>query len=210
MRIVREFLITLLIAVVIFIGLQLSIKSFEVFNVSMQPTFYEGDLIIVDKLAYQFGGTPRLGDEIVLYAPGNGPKPAFDPFFTQHPNCFIKRVIGVPGDVVEVKNETVYINNRPLNESYIKEKPKYTMPEREIPEGQYFVLGDNRNYSNDSHTGWLVPRDDIIGRVWFRYWTAAYPDIRIVMIPIFIIIVGTLLVVVITDMVKSNKSDPGA
>ena len=85
--------------------------------------------------------TPRLGDEIVLYAPGNGPKPAFDPFFTQHPNCFIKRVIGVPGDIVEVKNGTVYINSRPLNESYIKEKPKYTMPEREIPEGQYFVLG---------------------------------------------------------------------
>jgi signal peptidase I len=210
LRIVREFLITLLIAVVIFIGLQLSIKSFEVFNVSMQPTFYEGDLIIVDKLAYQFGGAPRLGDEIVLYAPGNGSKPAFDPFFTQHPNCFIKRVIGVPGDIVEVKNGTVYVNSRPLNEPYIKEKPKYTMPEREIPEGQYFVLGDNRNYSNDSHTGWLVPRDDIIGRVWFRYWTAAYPDIRIVMIPVFIIIVGTLLVVVIADMVRSNRSDPGA
>jgi signal peptidase I len=203
-------LITLLIAVVIFIGLQLSIKSFEVFNVSMQPTFYEGDLIIVNKLAYQFGGNPRLGDEIVLYAPGNGPKPAFDPFFTQHPNCFIKRVIGVPGDIVEVKNGAVYINNHPLDESYIKEKPKYTMPEREIPEGQYFVLGDNRNSSNDSHTGWLVPRDDIIGRVWFRYWTAAYPDIRIVMIPIFVIIVGTLLAVVIVDMVKSNKSNPGA
>ena len=210
MRIIREFLITLLIAVVIFIGLQISIKSFEVFNISMQPTFYEGDLIIVDKLAYQLGGTPRLGDEIVLYAPGNGPKPAFDPFFTQHPNCFIKRVIGVPGDIVEIKNGAVYINNHPLNEPYIKEKPNYIMPEREIPADQYFVLGDNRNNSNDSHTGWLMPREDIIGKVWFRYWTAAYPDIRVVMIPIFILIVGTLLIVLIVDMIKSNKSDPGA
>jgi len=210
LRIVREFLITLLIAVVIFIGLQISIKSFEVFNVSMLPTFREGDLIIVNKLAYQFGGNPHPKDEIVFYAPGNGPKPAIDPFFTQHPNCFIKRVIGTPGDTVEIKNSAVYVNGRALGEPYINETPQYYMPELEIPEGQYFVLGDNRNHSNDSHTGWLVPRDDIIGRVWFRYWTADYPDIRVVMIPVFVIIVGTLLVVVIADMIKSNRSGPGA
>lgn len=210
MRIVREFLITLLIAVVIFLGLQLSIKSFEVFNISMLPTFREGDLIIVDKLAYQFGNSPRLKDEIVLYAPGNGTRPAFDPFFTQHPSCFIKRVIGVPGDTVEIKNKTVYLNGRALSEPYINEPANYYMVEKSIPEGQYFVLGDNRNHSNDSHTGWLVPKGDIIGKVWFRYWTAEYPNIRVVMIPIFILIVGTLLVVVIIDMIKSNNFDAGA
>jgi signal peptidase I len=210
LRIIREFIITLLIAVVIFIGLQISIKSFEVFNVSMLQTFREGDLIIVDKLAYQFGTSPRLKDEIVFYAPGNGTRPAFDPFFTQHPNCFIKRVIGTPGDTIEIKNKAVYVNGVALNEPYLNEYPQYYMPEREIPAGQYFVLGDNRNHSNDSHTGWLVPADDIIGKVWFRYWTADYPDIRVVMVPIFILIVGTLLIVLIVDMIKSNKSDPGA
>ena len=211
MRVIREFLITLLIAVIIFIGLQISIKSFEVFNVSMLPTYTEGDLIIVNKLAYAFGGRPQVGDEVVFYAPGNGPKPAFDPFFMQHPNCFIKRVIGTPGDRVEVKNHKVYVNGTALDEHYINEPPQYTVFEETIPAGQYFVLGDNRNHSNDSASGrYLVPKDDIIGKVWFRYWTAGMGDIRIIMIPVFVIIVGVLLAVVIADMIKSNKSGTGA
>ena len=126
MRIIRELIITLLIAVVIFVALQISIKSFEVFNISMLPTFQEGDLIVVNKLAYIGNNSPHLGDEIVLYAPGSGPKPAFDPFFTQHPNCFIKRVIGVPGDVVEIMDTNVYVYGIALNEPYINARANYT------------------------------------------------------------------------------------
>ena len=206
MKVLREFIFTLLIAVIIFIGLQISIKSFEVFNVSMLPTFREGDLIIVNKLGYAFGNQPSREDVIVLYAPGNDPKPAFDPFFSQHPSCFIKRVIAVPGDTVEIKNKAVFVNGIKLVETYINETPNYFMPERVVPEGQYFVLGDNRNHSNDSHTGWLVPGEDIIGKVWFRYWTADYPNIRLVMIPVFILIVGTLVIVMIADASRSNRS----
>ena len=206
MKVLREFIFTLLIAAIIFIGLQISIKSFEVFNISMLPTFREGDLIIVNKLDYAFGNQPRQKDEIVFYAPGNEAKPAFDPFFAQHPSCFIKRVIAVPGDTVEVKNKAVFVNDIQLVEPYISEAPNYFMPMREVPEGQYFVLGDNRNHSNDSHTGWLVPSADIIGKVWFRYWTADYPNIRLVMIPIFILIVGTLVIVMITDASRGNRS----
>jgi signal peptidase I len=206
LKVFREFIFTLLVAAIIFVGLQISIKSFEVFNVSMLPTFREGDLIIVNKLGYAFGSQPRQKDEIVFYAPGNGPKPAFDLFFTQHPSCFIKRVIGVPGDVVEIKDKAVYVNGVKLVEPYINEAPNYYMPERVIPQGQYFVLGDNRNHSNDSHTGWLVPSEDIIGSVWFRYWTAAYPNIRLVMIPVFILIVGTLVIVMIADAARSKRS----
>lgn len=199
MKFIRELLFTLLIALLIFTGLQLSIKSFEVFNISMLPTFRAGDLIIVNKLAYALGGKPKTGDEIVFYAPNTGTKPVFDPFYTQHPSCFIKRVIAGPGDTVEIKSGIVYVNNKPLPEPYVNERPAYLLPERYIPANQYFVLGDNRNHSNDSHTGWLVPTNDIIGKVWFRYWTAQYPDIRLVMIPFFILIVGTLIVVMIAD-----------
>lgn len=206
MKFVREFFLTLLIAIVIFSGLQVSIKSFEVFNVSMLPTFTEGDLIIVNKMAYVVGGKPTMGDEIVFYAPGNGVRPVFDPFFTQHPSCFIKRVIGTPGDTVEVKNKVVYVNGRALREPYINEQPAYFMPETLIPAGQYFVLGDNRNHSNDSHTGWLVPTDDIIGKVWFKYWTAKQPDIKLAMIPLFILIVGALAAVMIADAVKNKDA----
>ena len=206
MKILREFIFTLLVAAIIFVGLQISIKSFEVFNISMLPTFREGDLIIVNKLGYAFGNQPQNKDEIVFYAPGNDTKPVFDPFFSQHPSCFIKRVIAVPGDTVEVKNKAVFVNGIKLVEPYINEAPAYFMPERMVPEGQYFVLGDNRNHSNDSHTGWLVPSEDIIGKVWFRYWTADYPNIRLVMIPVFILIVGTLIVVMIADASRSSRS----
>jgi len=203
LRLLKEFLITLLFAVIIFVGLQVSIKSFEVFNVSMLPTYREGDLIIVNKLAYTFG-QPQRGDVIVLYAPGNGSRPAFDPFFTQHTTQFIKRIIAIPGDTVEVKNGQVFVNGNQLNEPYIKEPPRYYYPEQIIPSGEYFVLGDNRNSSNDSHTGWLVPRNDIIGKVWFRYWMAEYPDIRFVMIPIFGLIVFILFIAVIVDVVRNK------
>jgi len=203
-KFIREFFFTLLIAAVIFVGLQISIKSFEVFNVSMLPTFKEGDLIIVNKLAYAFGNQPKWKDEIVFYAPGNGTRPSFDPFYTQHPSCFIKRIIAVPGDTVEIKNRAVLINGRPLSEPYVNEPPGYFMPELLIPAGQYFTLGDNRNHSNDSHTGWLVPKEDIIGKVWFKYWVAEYPDIRFIMIPVFVLIVGALVILMIADA-ASNK-----
>jgi signal peptidase I len=206
LKVLREFIFTLFIAVIIFIGLQISIKSFEVFNVSMLPTFREGDLIIVNKLSYAFGSQPRQGDVIVLYAPGSGTKPTFDPFFSQHPSCFIKRVIAVPGDTVEIRDKAVFVNGRKLVEPYINETPNYFMPEMAVPGGQYFVLGDNRNHSNDSHTGWLTPEEDIIGNVWFRYWTADYPNIRLVMIPVFILIVGTLVIVMIADASRSNRA----
>ncbi len=204
MRLFKEFLITLLIAIVIFAALQVSIKSFEVFNVSMQPSYYEGDLIIVNKLIYHFNN-PQRGDVIVLYAPGSDARPLFDLFFTQHTTQFIKRVIGLPGDRVEVMNQQVFVNGIAQNEPYIKEPPAYYFPEKTIPAGEYFVLGDNRNNSNDSHTGWLVPSQDIIGKVWFRYWTAEQGDIRYVMIPVFGLIVAILLIMIIVDAVKGNR-----
>jgi signal peptidase I len=77
----------------------------------------------------------------------------------------------LPGDTVEVKDKQVFINGIPLEEGeYIMAVVNYKMPAREVPENEYFVLGDNRNNSNDSHNNWTVPRDDIVGKAWFTYW----------------------------------------
>jgi signal peptidase I len=77
----------------------------------------------------------------------------------------------LPGETVEIKDGKVSINGTPLEEDeYIAEHPNYTMSATEVPENEYFVLGDNRNYSTDSSKGWTVPRDNIIGRAWFVYW----------------------------------------
>jgi signal peptidase I len=83
---------------------------------------------------------------------------------------YIKRVIALPGDTVEIKSGVVYVNDEPLEEDYIISRPRYTMEKTEVAPGQYFVLGDNRANSNDSHTGWLVPRENIVGKAWFYLW----------------------------------------
>jgi len=113
---------------------------------------------MVNKLSYRSSG-PQRGDVII-----------FDPSFdSEYP--FIKRVIGLPGETVEINDGKVAINGTPLEENeYIAAQPDYTMSAQEVPENEYFVLGDNRNYSNDSHNGWTVLRDNIIGKAWFTYW----------------------------------------
>jgi signal peptidase I len=157
MKIFREVAITVLIAVAVFAALRLTVQSYTVVMSSMEPNFQEGECIMVNKVSYHSSG-PQRGD-VIVFSP---------PFDSPHP--YIKRVIGLPGDRVEIRDETVFVNGVPLEEDYIVSPPNYTMPAEEIPDNEYFVLGDNRNNSNDSHTGWLVPRDNIIGKAWFIYW----------------------------------------
>jgi signal peptidase I len=123
----------------------------------MEPNFQEGECIMVNKVSYRSSG-PQRG-QVIIFDP---------PFDSPHP--FIKRVIGLPGETVEIKDEKVFIDGIPLAEEYIMAPPNYTMPAQEVPENEYFVLGDNRNNSNDSHNNWTVPRDNIIGKAWFTYW----------------------------------------
>lgn len=155
--VIKELIITALIAIIIFLLLQTVVQSFRVDGPSMEPTLLNRQYLIVNKIIYRFR-EPRTGDIIVFR------------FSTSPERDYIKRVIGTPGDTVEIKNGTVYLNDKPLVEPYIKERPNYTYPKVIVTKGQYFVLGDNRNLSSDSHVWGMVKREVMIGKLWFRYW----------------------------------------
>ncbi len=132
---------------------------------SMVPTLEVNDRLMVEKLSYLFH-PPNRGDVVVFWPP--------DRLKQQNPelkkDAFIKRVIGLPGDKVEVKGGKVFINDKPLIEDYIAAKPNYQWGPEIVPADSYLVLGDNRNNSYDSHFWGYVPRQNLIGRAAFRFW----------------------------------------
>lgn len=130
---------------------------------SMLPTLQINDRLIIDKISYNFHN-PERGD-IIVFNPTDTLKQQ------NFKDAFIKRLIGLPGDKVEVKDGKVYVNNQPLNhENYIEDKPNYSFGPVTVPPNQFLVLGDNRNNSYDSHYWGFVPRDRIIGRAVVRFW----------------------------------------
>lgn len=157
MKVLREVGITILIAVAIFALLRVTVQAYTVQYSCMLPNIEEGEWLMVSKASYFFSD-PERGD-VIIFDP---------PISSRYP--YIKRVIGLPGETVEVRDGKTFINGICLTEEYIREPPSYTMAPKVIPQGEYFVLGDNRNNANDSHAGWTVPRENIIGEAWFIYW----------------------------------------
>jgi len=159
---IREFVILLAIAAVVYLGMRFSVHTYIVYGPSMQPNFVENEWIIVNKLSYIFHD-PQRGDVIV-----------FKPPFAETKN-YIKRIIGLPGEAVEIKGGKTYVYKPDgttliLNEPYEAEPSARDVPKRIVPEGQYYVMGDNRNNSNDSRYGWFAPRENIIGKAWLDIW----------------------------------------
>ena len=154
--IAREIIETFLLTLLIFWAVNTVTGRFRIEGSSMMPTMQEGEYILINKLAYYLD-EPVRGDIIVLQYPRD---PSRD---------FIKRIIGVPGDLVEIKDEIVYVNGNLLNEPYIDTPPRYS-GSWTVPPDQFFVLGDNRNNSSDSHTWGFLPDDHIVGRGWVVYW----------------------------------------
>jgi signal peptidase I len=156
---VRELLMTLILALVIFFLLQATVQTYVVVGQSMEPNLHNDDLLIVNKIVYRLHA-PERGDIVVLYPPD---QPRDEP-------PYIKRIIGKPGDTVEFKGDAVYVNYQKLVEPYVNGIPEYKDHVWQVPENEYFVLGDNRNISSDSRGGWTVPREDIIGKAWVSVW----------------------------------------
>lgn len=132
---------------------------------SMVPTLNIGDRLVIEKVSYRLK-EPTNGDIIVFEPPDILQKQGYS-----KDQAFIKRIIGLPGQTIDIKNGLVFIGDRPLEEDYIAELPDYFWQGPvTIPEDQYFVMGDNRNNSNDSHIWGFLPKENIIGRAVFRFW----------------------------------------
>ncbi|MCL4559984.1 MAG: signal peptidase I [Chloroflexi bacterium] len=147
---------TVLLALILFFGINAVSARVRVENISMEPTLMPGEFMLIDKIAYKIG-KPQTGDIIVFHYPRN---PSED---------FVKRVIGLPGETVKVANGVVSINGKALVEPYIAAPPQYTGTWT-VPANSLFVLGDNRNQSSDSHSWGFVPMYDVVGKALFIYW----------------------------------------
>jgi signal peptidase I len=152
---VREIIETLLLTFFIFFIVNSLVGRYRIDGNSMNPTLLNGEYLLISNFAYQLD-EPQRGEIIVF----------------RHPRSelnLIKRVIGLPGDTIQVQNGLVYVNNVPLDEPYIQSPPTYGSS-WVVPDGQYFVLGDNRNNSSDSHAWGFLPADHILGKALIVYW----------------------------------------
>jgi len=155
-RFALDIIETIFLAVVLYFGINAISARVRVDGFSMNPTLQNGEYVLVSRLAYVFDA-PQRGDIIVFGIP------------TDQDQDLIKRVVGLPGETVSVRQNQVLINGIPLEEPYIAQAPLYS-GEWTVSEGELFVLGDNRNDSKDSHQWGMLPTENIIGKALMIYW----------------------------------------
>ena len=181
---IREALRTILLALLIFMALQVSIQNFRVEGSSMDPTLRDRQYLLVNKLLYYRLDKARLARWLPFFDAEEGDK--LYPFYSfnrgdvvvfrfpkDESRDFVKRVIGVPGDEVQIRGGRVFVNDRALQEPYVLVPSSCSVSQTcqiRLKDGEYFVLGDNRPASNDSRDWGPVHLDNIIGRVWVSYW----------------------------------------
>lgn len=136
--------------------------TFIIPSASMYPTLKKGDYIFVNNFIYRFR-SPRHGEVVVFRAPKEIAESGGD-------EDWIKRVIGLPGDIVEVSGGVLYLDGKKQDEPYINEQMDYGMAAGQVPAGKVFLLGDNRNDSYDGHDWGPLDKDRVIGRATFVFW----------------------------------------
>ncbi len=177
---------TVTVAILLAVGMRIFVAEPRYIpSSSMEPTLLIDDRLIIDKLSFRWR-KPERGEIVVFNPPNN-------PVVPDATKVYIKRVIGLPGDQISIRDGKVFINNAPLNEPYIASPPNYTLPTQDdalcpncfrpnnvqvgkdypfftVPNGKYWVMGDNRNNSLDSHAWGFMPEENLVGRAMFRYW----------------------------------------
>ncbi len=153
--IIREIIETLLLTFFIFWLVNSLVGRYRIDGSSMNPTLQDGQYLIINNISYYLN-KPQHGDVIVFHHPKSDLN-------------LIKRVIGLPGDRIEISNQQVKVNGVVLDEPYIEEEPQYSYS-GVVPDGEYFVLGDNRNNSSDSHSWSFLPEGNIVGKALVIYW----------------------------------------
>jgi signal peptidase I len=152
-----EWIKTIIFAVALYFVIDFFVARVIVDGHSMNPGINDGDLMLVNKVAYTFSDID-YGDVIVFPYPNNPEKD------------YIKRVIAKEGDTIETIDGLVYVNGEMVNEYYLDPDAKQTIPQTIVPEGEVYVLGDNRNNSSDSRRWGTLSEEDIIGKAFFTYW----------------------------------------
>ena len=180
-RIAREILEAALLALVVLIVLQITVRNFKVEGSSMAPTLESGQFLVVDQASFLMFDRERLSRAVPFWKVAESPPEfAFDPpergeiIVFEYPKDdtkdFVKRVLGLPGETVEVRSGTVYVNGEAIWEPYLQRRDGSSTPQLTLGEREYYVIGDNRRNSNDSRAWGAVPEDHIVGRVWLVYW----------------------------------------
>jgi signal peptidase I len=181
-RVAKEIAEALFLVLLVYTILQGTVRNYKVEGASMEPSLESGQYLLVNKLVYfkldmqRFSKVipfweqetpsrhftahpPRRGEVVVFRFPGSGA-----------PRDFVKRVIGLPGEEVELRNGVTYVDGMRLEEPYLTSRGRSNLPATRMKADEYFVMGDNRRNSNDSRAWGGVPEDNILGKVWMVYW----------------------------------------
>ncbi|MBN1139958.1 MAG: signal peptidase I [Anaerolineae bacterium] len=154
----RELLETLILTLVTYLLVRTFLfETYRVVGQSMEPTLQQDQRLIVSKLSYRLH-EPQRGDIVVFHDPHDSSR------------NLIKRIVGLPGEILEIRNGLVFVNGQQLDESYLNDYSGRSEPQTAIPEGYYFVMGDNRNNSSDSRSWGALDAAQIVGKAAFTYW----------------------------------------
>ncbi len=180
--VIREIIETIILSLLLFVGIQFAVQTYQVEGASMRPTLTQGQYLLVNKVVYRHlnvsgdaegavMGSEFSEDSLIFpfHPPQHGEVVIFN--FPNDPSRdFVKRVIGIPGDTVEIRNGRTFVNGKQIQETYAELDDYDEMETLKVPPSAYFVMGDNRRHSNDSRDWGTVPLENIVGRAWVRYW----------------------------------------